>query len=506
MIHKLKDCVQRLAERYELTYLEKHKGFVGIYRGVGVNVCESGGEITLSFFCPTADIGDQILEEFAGFDHWAEAGLPNAWIDALRELDANKPTITPPTSHRGCMVKIDKYRLKHIDTDKLMEIPEIIVHDLYEYGATETWVCDICKQDAATNAFLDGANASLCNRCWYEIRLAQKSKKRKSVLGPFCWTFLMVGALILVSIIWGTLKEPSGMDICDEGIEELENGNYNLAITYFTKAVRHEPNLAAAFALRANAYHNIEDYDAAIRDYTEAIRIVKPTLEELPKEQSAGIYNDRGFAYFMKDDYNRAIADYTKAIQFKQDFADAYINRGEAYVTKQMYDDAIADYNEAIRLDSNNVLAYVYRGEACNRKGEYDNAIADCTKALELDPKNPQAYYERGFAHFGKEEYNLAIVECTEAIRLDPQFSVAYMERGVAYYRKSNYDKALADFTEVARLVPNYAVAYIERCRVYYNKQEYDKSWQDVHKAQSLGFEFPPEFLKDLREASGREK
>ncbi len=468
---ELKECMQRLVERYELRYLQKHKGFVGIYQGIGVKVCESGGDITLTFFCPTADIGDQILEDFAGFGHWAKAGLPSAWIEALRELGINKP-FNPTTSHRGCLVKIDKYRLERIDVDKLMEIPEIIALDLYEYGATETWVCDMCKQDAATDAFLDGANASLCNKCWYEVHLTQKSKKRKSVLSPLYWTILTMGALILASIIWGTFREPSGMDSCNEGIEALENDNYDLAITCFTKAIRNEPNLAPAYALRANAYHNLGNYDAAIKDYTEAIRIVKPTLEELPKEQSAGIYNDRGFSYFLNSDFNHAIADYTKALQFKQDFAAAYFNRGDAYVIQQMYDNAIADYNEVIRLE----------------------------------PKNPQAYYLRGFAHFGKEEYDLAIADCTEAIRLDPIYAVAYIERGVAYYRKAEYDLALADFTEAIRLVPNYGVAYSERCRVYYNKEEYDKAWEDVNKAQSLGFEFTPEFLKTLQEASGREK
>jgi hypothetical protein len=35
---------------------------------------------------------------------------------------------------------------------------------------------------------------------------------------------------------------------------------------------------------------------------------------------------------------------------------------------------------------------------------------------------------------------------------------------------------------------------------------EYDKAWEDVNKAQSLGYHVSPEFLKDLREALGRDK
>ena len=52
---------------------------------------------------------------------------------------------------------------------------------------------------------------------------------------------------------------------------------------------------------------------------------------------------------------------------------------------------------------------------------------------------------------------------------------------------------------------PKYAMAYNNRGIAYYHKGEYDKAWEDVHKAQSLGLQVPPEFIKDLREASGGE-
>jgi hypothetical protein len=50
------------------------------------------------------------------------------------------------------------------------------------------------------------------------------------------------------------------------------------------------------------------------------------------------------------------------------------------------------------------------------------------------------------------------------------------------------------------------ALAYGNRGRAYYFKKEYDKSWDDIKKVQALGYQIPPEFLDDLRKASGREK
>ena len=49
-------------------------------------------------------------------------------------------------------------------------------------------------------------------------------------------------------------------------------------------------------------------------------------------------------------------------------------------------------------------------------------------------------------------------------------------------------------------------MAYTNRAVAYYYKGKYTKAWEDIYKAQSLGIQIHPEFLKDLREASGRQE
>jgi len=36
-------------------------------------------------------------------------------------------------------------------------------------------------------------------------------------------------------------------------------------------------------------------------------------------------------------------------------------------------------------------------------------------------------------------------------------------------------------------------------------EKEYDKSWEDIKKAQNLGYKIPAKFLKDLRESLKRQ-
>ena len=83
---------------------------------------------------------------------------------------------------------------------------------------------------------------------------------------------------------------------------------------------------------------------------------------------------------------------------------------------------------------------------------------------------------------------------------------MAYYNRGNTYYTKGDYDQAIYDYSKVIELNPNFAVAYNNRAISYYFKKEYDKVWEDVHKAQTLGYQVHPGFLESLREASGRQK
>jgi len=83
---------------------------------------------------------------------------------------------------------------------------------------------------------------------------------------------------------------------------------------------------------------------------------------------------------------------------------------------------------------------------------------------------------------------------------------ISYYNRGIVYYVKGKYDQAISDYSKALEINPKDTAAYNNRGLYYYRKGEYDKAWEDVRKAQSLGFQVRPVFLKNLREASGREK
>jgi Flp pilus assembly protein TadD len=76
------------------------------------------------------------------------------------------------------------------------------------------------------------------------------------------------------------------------------------------------------------------------------------------------LYYSRGWDFYNRQDYDRAISEYNEAIKLEPHNATYYFARGVAYLDTNDYDKAISDFNEAIRLEPNNASAYNNRGTA----------------------------------------------------------------------------------------------------------------------------------------------
>ncbi len=103
-------------------------------------------------------------------------------------------------------------------------------------------------------------------------------------------------------------------------------------------------------------------------------------------------YNNRGNIYKAKGDYDKAIPDYNEAIRLDATYVPAYINRGIVRAAMGDNKKAMADYNVAVMLDPGSSLAYVNRGLLSEADGDYQKAFADFDKAVHLDSGDALAY------------------------------------------------------------------------------------------------------------------
>jgi tetratricopeptide (TPR) repeat protein len=106
--------------------------------------------------------------------------------------------------------------------------------------------------------------------------------------------------------------------------------------------------------LEASARHtvrkdrNFRSLLAALQDAVQISRAAKYRVTEDTKPQTTGTFLDRGLMFASRGDYDLAIEDYTETIKLAPDSAVVYIYRSLAYYNKGDNVRAIADYNRRL--------------------------------------------------------------------------------------------------------------------------------------------------------------
>ena len=218
---------------------------------------------------------------------------------------------------------------------------------------------------------------------------------------------------------------------------------------------------------------------------------------EPPK--TAKEYFDRGNERYHNGDFDDAIADFNEAIRLKPDFVEALGSRGNAWGHKGEYDKAIADYNESIRLKPDDERSWYNRGRTWNAKGEYDKAIADLNEAIRLKPDDASTWNNRGVAWSKKGEDDKAIADYDEAIGLNPESAFAWNNRGNAWKEKGVWDNAIADYNEAIRLQPDLQGAIHNLANVWSLKAS-SANTEEFRKSEKLNMKKSDDYEKQAQE------
>jgi tetratricopeptide (TPR) repeat protein len=138
----------------------------------------------------------------------------------------------------------------------------------------------------------------------------------------------------------------------------------------------------------------------------------------LSRRDRAIAYAIRGKAHWRQQNFDDAIADENEALKLNPNLVAAYVARSAAYVARSAaYVARSGDYgvkeddDQAIEIDPNVAAAYHNRGIARGHNGDLDGAIADTTRAIEIDPNSALAFISRGDLHSRKRERGLAYAD-----------------------------------------------------------------------------------------------
>ena len=156
----------------------------------------------------------------------------------------------------------------------------------------------------------------------------------------------------------------------NRGEEYRKAGDWDRAISEYTRAININPNYELAYSGRGRCYgvDGKREWDQALADYTTANR--------LNPGEPAYVNNIGSYYFNYARDYERAIAQFSAAIKIAPN-ALRHRNRGLAYYSLGDYNNALNDFNESIRLDPNNAIVYLRRANVYRAQGKNDLADAD---------------------------------------------------------------------------------------------------------------------------------
>ena len=167
-----------------------------------------------------------------------------------------------------------------------------------------------------------------------------------------------------------------------------------------------------------------------------------PERSFIPEARDA---HNRGVEHHRRGDFDLAIAEYTEAIKLDPSIAWAFIDRGVARLRSGELDNALRDLNTGIQLDSRHAWPYHDRATIFLRTNRLQEAIADYTEALRINPEMAWSYHDRGAARVALGQFSEAIADFTEAIQRDPNLESAYRHRADAYRALGQTERAAAD-------------------------------------------------------------
>ncbi|MFC1525160.1 tetratricopeptide repeat protein [Planctomycetota bacterium] len=241
-------------------------------------------------------------------------------------------------------------------------------------------------------------------------------------------------------------KQFMGLIIYNRGVNYNKDGETELALHDFTKALKMNPENIEAYKSRAGIYLKKDAFTQALDDFTKAL-----ALEPDCPSTLYGI----GTTYFKMERLKEAFDYMNKTIDLAPDYAEAYHNRGVIYSTRKDYRKALTDFSQTIALKADYAPAYFNRGlvwfnlaEQEDEPGFLSKSLDDYSRAITLDSGYVEAYNNRGITYCKQREFEYAVNDFLDVINRSPDYPDAYRNLGIAYFELARYDKAISYLKE----------------------------------------------------------
>ena len=129
------------------------------------------------------------------------------------------------------------------------------------------------------------------------------------------------------------------------------------------------------------SYEEWQKIDGKYKDFDE---------NEVDPKESAVEHKEKGNNFYKKKQYSAAIREYSEAIRLDPSNAIFFNNRAAAHYQLSNYVESEKDATKAINLDGRYVKAYIRRGNARRVQGKLQGALEDFQVADDIEPGTPE--------------------------------------------------------------------------------------------------------------------
>jgi TolB-like protein/DNA-binding winged helix-turn-helix (wHTH) protein len=259
----------------------------------------------------------------------------------------------------------------------------------------------------------------------------------------------------------------------------------------------HDAYLRGIYALSQRSHEGLEQ---GIESFSEAVSVDPHYAEAYA--MLANTYNLMGQYNWMKeqDARSQALGAARQALALDPDLPEAHAALGFSEWF-YLWTPAAAEkeFRTAIALNSSNVDAHHWYAQLLMTEGRFDEAEQQMAAALDVDPRSPILRTNLGWLHYFEGHMSQAIAEIKEVVRENPDFLTAHYKLWYAYsatgdqanawrefqwvmswdaggekmaqaieaYRKGGYHKALEVFTVAEDLDDRGSLVESARCMAF---------------------------------------
>jgi tetratricopeptide (TPR) repeat protein len=271
---------------------------------------------------------------------------------------------------------------------------------------------------------------------------------------------------------------------------DLQNQDYDRALTNIEKALETNPDNADAYKLKGDIYRSQlaqATLPAERAEYTREMVAAYQRAAELDPELAEAANTQIQIAYI--DAYRRGVDAYNAAQESQDadafveaadafalasiiapDSASVYVNQGFALVQAGRTTDAIPALEMAIDKGDLDPNTYIYLSSLYTDAGRTDDAVTLLEQATQAMPESPEVRQQLLSAYVVAGQTDRAIDFYTTAVEGEPANAVYRYNLGSLLLEAERYDEAVVQLEEAVRLDQENPSAYYNLGATYINQ------------------------------------